>query len=365
MMSQTLGQANWTNRWSPVAIVATILVGAIAGSQGVELFINRVLRPDLEEWSWISEILMTFALLVTTTLWTRLRLAQTAVVTLERERVRSQAELAVAATVQRALLPVIPAPAHGITWFAAMEPAGLVGGDYYDFFADADGRMWLLVADVSGKGVPAAVFVSNARAVVRAVARERVTPGELLASVSDILLADGRGDAVRHVFRGGGRHRAAHDDVFQRRASTGLVIRRRHRGHRNDGCGVRALSAGGPPLGLVPRARYQDETVELLGGDLVIVVSDGITDALNASGDDIPGLVAAAVARAGDPAGGVQRAPGGCDARPWSGGFGGLGRRPDGTGVSRLRPAGPGPPPRVMCVVGWGWPGQDHHIKEV
>jgi sigma-B regulation protein RsbU (phosphoserine phosphatase) len=301
MMSQTLGQANWTNRWSPVAIVATILVGAIAGSQGGEFFINRVLRPDLEEWSWISEILMTFALLVTTTLWTRLRLAQTAVVTLERERVRSQAELAVAATVQRALLPVIPAPAHGITWFAAMEPAGLVGGDYYDFFADADGRMWLLVADVSGKGVPAAVFVSNARAVVRAVARERVTPGELLASVSDILLADGRGDVYVTCF-------AAVVDTARRTMTysnaghpPGLVIRRRHRGHRNDGCGVRALSAGGPPLGLVPGARYQDETVELLGGDLAIVVSDGITDALNASGDDIPGLVAAAVARAETP----------------------------------------------------------------
>lgn len=272
--------------------IASILAAAIAGSQGVELFINRVLRPDLEEWSWISEILMTVALLVTTTLWARLRLAQTAVVALERERVRSQAELAVAANVQRALLPAIPAPVGGITWFAAMEPAGLVGGDYYDFFPDADGRMWLLVADVSGKGVPAAVFVSNARAVVRAVARERVTPAQLLATVSDILLADSGGDLYVTCF-------AAVVDV---KARTMTSANAGHPAAIVVGRGsVRALSAGGPPLGLVPTARYEDETVALRGGDLMVAVSDGITDALNASGDDIPRLVAAAVAGAGTP----------------------------------------------------------------
>src|SRR5262245_59345048 len=128
MMSATVREPNSSIRWSPVGLVAAILIAAIAGSQGIELFINRVLRPDLSEWSWISEILMTVAFCVATTLWMRLRLAQTAVLELERERVRTQAELAVAANVQRGLLPAIPAPADGITWFAAMEPAGLVGG---------------------------------------------------------------------------------------------------------------------------------------------------------------------------------------------------------------------------------------------
>lgn len=286
MMRQTEVRAQPAGRLALVLPIAAILAAAVAGSQGVELFINRVLRPDLEEWSWISEILMTAALLVTTTLWTRLRLAQTTVVTLERERVRSQAELAVAANVQRALLPAIPAPVGGISWFAAMEPAGFVGGDYYDFFRAADGRMWLLVADVSGKGVPAAVFVSNARAVVRAVARAPLTPAQLLAAVSDILLADSGGDLyVTCVV-------AAVD-------TTNRTITSANAGHPPavvvGGGGVRSLSAGGPPLGLVPRARYQEETVTLRAGDLVVVVSDGITDALNASGDEIPRLVAAAV----------------------------------------------------------------------
>jgi hypothetical protein len=66
-MSPSLWQAKRTERASLVVSVASILVAAIVGSQGVELFINRVLRPDLAEWSWISEILMTVAFCVTTT----------------------------------------------------------------------------------------------------------------------------------------------------------------------------------------------------------------------------------------------------------------------------------------------------------
>ena len=127
----------------------------VVAAQLIELFINRVLRPDLEEWTWISEVLMVVALLVLTALWARLRLARTAIADLERERLTIHAELAVAAKVQRALLPLIPEPAHGITWYAVMEPAGEVGGDYYDFFPLGDDRMCVVIADVSGKGVPA------------------------------------------------------------------------------------------------------------------------------------------------------------------------------------------------------------------
>ena len=294
-MYPSFWQAKRTENVSLVVSVAAILVTAIAGSQGVEFFINRVLRPDLAEWSWISEILMIAAFSVTTTLWARLRLAQTAVLALERERVRSQAELAVAANVQRGLLPAIPAPSDGITWFAAMEPAGLVGGDYYDFFEDADGRMWLLVADVSGKGVPAAVFVSNTRAVVRAVAHQRRTPARLLRAVSAVLRSDGGGDVYVTCF-------AALVDPVRRSMvyanaghPPGLVLHGNSDARREAGGPVRALSTGGPPLGLVLDARYEEETVALSGGDLVVVVSDGITDALNASGEEIPRLVSAAV----------------------------------------------------------------------
>ena len=122
-----------TSRLGLTGLAAAVFVAVLVVSQLVELFINSVLRPDLAEWTWISEGFLIAAMLVLTSLWARLRLARAAIAGLERERVRVQAELAVAARVQRTLLPPIPAQMHGIVWHAVMEPAGQVGGDYYDF----------------------------------------------------------------------------------------------------------------------------------------------------------------------------------------------------------------------------------------
>ena len=277
-------------RLKPSGLVAAVLVGVVAVSQLLELFINRFLRPDLEEWTWISEVLVLAALLVLTALWARLRLARTAIADLERERLTIHAELAVAAKVQRALLPLIPEPAHGITWYAVMEPAGEVGGDYYDFFSMGNERMCVVVADVSGKGVPAAVFVSNTRAVLRAVAREgRSTPGGVLTAVSEILLRDGRSDlyvtcVVAIV------DTQQHTMVYANAGHPpGVVL--------GTGGGTHALGVGGPPLGLLAAAGYDEERVSLGPGDLVVLVSDGITDAIDASGDDIPMALRAELAK--------------------------------------------------------------------
>ena len=138
--------------------------------------------------------------------------------------------------------------------------------------------MCVVLADVSGKGVPAAVFVSNTRAVLRAVAREgRSTPGGVLAAVSEILLLDGRSDlyvtcVVAMV------DTAQHTMVYANAGHPPGVI-------LGNGGGTHALGVGGPPLGLFPAAHYDEERITLESGDLVVLVSDGITDAIDASGD--------------------------------------------------------------------------------
>ena len=86
-----------TPRWKVAGLSAAILVAVLVASQVTELFINRVLRPDLEEWTWISEVIMVAAFLVVLALWARLRLARTAIADLERTRLTIHAELAVAA----------------------------------------------------------------------------------------------------------------------------------------------------------------------------------------------------------------------------------------------------------------------------
>ena len=284
------GVPPFPSRLRVTGLAAAVLGTVVVAAQLIELFINRVLRPDLEEWTWISEVLVLAALLILTALWARLRLARTAIADLERERLTIHAELAVAAKVQRALLPLIPEPAHGITWYAIMEPAGEVGGDYYDFFSMGNDRMCVVLADVSGKGVPAAVFVSNTRAVLRAVAREgRSTPGRVLTAVSEILLRDGRSDlyvtcVVAIV------DTQQHTMVYANAGHPpGVVL--------SNGGGTHALGVGGPPLGLLAAADYDEERVTLGPGDLVVLVSDGITDAIDASGDDIPMALRAELAK--------------------------------------------------------------------
>ncbi len=268
-------------RLSVIGLSAAVLGTIVVAAQLIELFINRVLRPDLEEWTWISDILMVAALLVLTALWARLRLARTAIADLERERLTIRAELAVAAKVQRALLPSIPEPSNGMTWHAVMEPAGEVGGDYYDFFLLDGNRMCVIIADVSGKGVPAAVFVSNTRAVLRAIAREaRSSPGGVLAGVSAILFLDGRSDLYVTcvvAFVDLERHAMVYANAGH---PPGVLL-------GNGDC-MRVLGAGGPPLGLFPSAQYDEESITLESGDLVVLVSDGITDAIDASGEGIP-----------------------------------------------------------------------------
>jgi serine phosphatase RsbU (regulator of sigma subunit) len=276
-------------RLKVTGLVAIVLVTVFAVSQLTEIFINRVLRPDLEEWAWISEVLVFAALLVLTALWARLRLARTAIADLERERLTIHAELAVAARVQRGLLPLIPASEHGFSWSAVMEPAAEVGGDYYDFFPLDPERMCVVLADVSGKGVPAAVFVSNTRAVLRAVVRDqRSTPSGVLAAVSDILLADGRTDLyVTCVLAM--VDTARHTMVYANAGHPpGIIL--------GKGTAIHSLGVGGPPLGLFRAAQYDEERITLESGDLVVLVSDGITDAIDATGGHIPAALRAELA---------------------------------------------------------------------
>ena len=101
------GVSPFPSRLRVTGLAAAVLGTVVVAAQLIELFINRVLRPDLEEWTWISEVLVLAALLVLTALWARLRLARTAIADLERERLTIHAELAVAAALPRCHVGVI------------------------------------------------------------------------------------------------------------------------------------------------------------------------------------------------------------------------------------------------------------------
>ncbi len=279
---------------SKFRFVGVVLLGglvAIAASQGVEMFINRVLRSDAEALTWIGDLVAGSGFMVMTTLWLKLRQTQDVLSLLERERVILDTQLSIAADVQRGLLPPIPSPTGGVSWSAAVEPAGKIGGDYYDFLRLDAATMCVVLADVSGKGIPAAVFLSNVRAVLRTLVRETAAPAEILARLSDAVLADAAVNlyvtCLVAVVDTAGRTltyaNAGHP--------AGLLLNR---------SGVRVLSVGGPPVGLLPGPSYEQESVSISTGDLVVLVSDGVTEALEATGGDGPGRLANEVRRAGD-----------------------------------------------------------------
>src|SRR5690606_23053056 len=117
---------------------------------------------------------------------TALRVAQLAqherIEALERERLAH--ELRVAGSIQQMLLPQQLPQLDGWETAAHYKPARAVGGDFYDFMQTPDGRLVIVVADVSDKGIPAALLMASTRAIVRGAATRFSDPGEILASAN-------------------------------------------------------------------------------------------------------------------------------------------------------------------------------------
>ena len=273
-------------------LLPILVVLGTAASQAAELFVNRILRPDAEEITWISEGVLAGGFVVAIWFWVRLRETQIALTDLERQQIATETQLTIAARVQTSLLPALPEPSAGISWYAAAEPAGKVGGDYYDFLPLPDGRMCVVLADVSGKGIAAAVFVANVRATLRALARDATHPRTLLSDLSSTLLADSSSGlyvtCIVAIVDPGDRSmvyvNAGHPP--------GVLWSRR---------GVRRLCVGGPPAGLLHDVRFDEEQLTFDEGDLVVFVSDGITEAMDVSGDGVVEAIVAQIEQAGRP----------------------------------------------------------------
>jgi sigma-B regulation protein RsbU (phosphoserine phosphatase) len=225
-------------------------------------------------------------------LWIRLKQTQDALSALERDRLVIDTQLAVAAQVQRTLLPSIPPPSGGIDWFAITKPAGSVGGDYFDFLPLPGGRMCVAIADVSGKGIPAAIFLSNVRAVLHTLIRETAEPQLLAERLSETLAQEANGglyvSAILAVVDPG-PGQLTYTNIGH---PAGLLLR--------TGKPAQPLNVGGPPAGLIPGTRYEQETLTLGPNDLVVLASDGITESLDASGLTMESALPAVFAGVGD-----------------------------------------------------------------
>jgi serine phosphatase RsbU (regulator of sigma subunit) len=189
------------------------------------------------------------------------------------ERTRIEQELRTAHVIQHSLLPKeVPALAG---WQIARyyQSARLVGGDLYDFLTFEDGRLGLVIGDVTDKGVPAAIVMASTRSMLRAAAQASTSPGEVLERVNELLYADIPPNMFVTCFfavldpNSGKLHfaNAGHDLPYRQQKDS-----------------VCELHATGMPLGLMPGMRYEEQEAIIAFGESILFYSDGLVEAHNA-----------------------------------------------------------------------------------
>jgi sigma-B regulation protein RsbU (phosphoserine phosphatase) len=190
----------------------------------------------------------------------------------EQEKLRR--DVALAAEVQRRLLPE-KAPEMGVGGLAAVSlPARTVGGDYYDFFDAGDRRIGIALADIAGKGVAAALVMSVVQASLRIIAAEgNISLPELAARMN------------RFLYRSTGSNSYATFFYAQIDEQT-RELRYVNAGHNPPyllrlAAGIEELATGGTVIGMFPQASYEEAKVDLLPGDVLVAFTDGVTEALN------------------------------------------------------------------------------------
>jgi putative ABC transport system permease protein len=192
-------------------------------------------------------------------------------------------DLALAAEVQKRLLPSSP-PLATIAEFAAVSvPARSIGGDYYDFIQVGDQQIGIALADVSGKGVAAALIMSVVQASLRIIASDgdislpklaermneflyRTTPGNKYATFF-YAQVDGDRRQLRYV-------NAGHNPPY-------LVRTRANAAGPDPGATMEELTIGGAVVGMLPGMSYEEAIVDLCSGDVLVAYTDGVTEAHN------------------------------------------------------------------------------------
>jgi serine phosphatase RsbU (regulator of sigma subunit) len=189
-----------------------------------------------------------------------------------RERDQIEQELRTAQRIQRTFLPKDVPPLPGWQLVPYYQPAREVGGDFYDFLSFEDGRVGLIIGDVTGKGIPAALMMTATRTMLRTAAQQQATPGTVFERVNEVLHADiapGMFVTCFYVLldpRTGDLRfaNAGHEPPYRRHA----------------GC-VSELWATGMPLGLMPGIQYEEYQATLAPGESLLFYSDGLVEAHN------------------------------------------------------------------------------------
>ena len=189
-----------------------------------------------------------------------------------------QNELQVARSTQQSILPKTFPESSDYQVFGQMEPARNVGGDFYDVIRLLDSKVGLAIADVSDKGVPAALFMMSSRTLLKGAAIGTDNPGEALREVNELLYEENETMMFVTVLY------SIYDPATGR-------LNYSNGGHdapllvRPDGSSELLPLTNGVALGIAPDIEFSSNTVQLEPGDAVVLYTDGVTEAMNSKGE--------------------------------------------------------------------------------
>jgi len=190
------------------------------------------------------------------------------------EKERMARELEIARGIQQNFLPESAPQIEGAELAAVNVPALEVGGDFYDFIPVAADKWGLVIADVSGKGVPAALFMALSRTLVRAYAMGNPTVSETIQRANYLIAEDDRSSMFVTLFYG----------VLDTRRRTLTYVSAGHNPPLmlpGRGGGTIMLKAKGVALGLMPDIQLEEKEIHLEKGDVLTLYTDGVTEAIN------------------------------------------------------------------------------------
>lgn len=211
------------------------------------------------------------------------QIARFAAMKLEQTRLRDDAiqkrlmdeELKTASTIQRRLLAPAPTGIPGFTFSGRNRPCRTVSGDYYDFVVRHDGRIYFVIADVSGKGITAGLMMAGLQAAFRIYSKNDPDPATLVSQINVALRENLPQTKFVTLFLG-------------RVDTTSGVIEYANAGHTPPLClrrdRVDELGETDLLLGVITRADYRNQKLQLDPGDALILFTDGVSDAENADG---------------------------------------------------------------------------------
>lgn len=277
------------SRWAVhLAVVLAVSVAVVTIANAVDYELNGAHGPFWQylrggwKFPFVANMVFSFAFetyfLTKCRLETRNQRLQQTINLDAAQRELETEELKQARDIQRGLLPKEIPQLPDYTIAGAWEPARAVGGDYYDVIPLSKDKLAICIADVAGKGISAALLMANVQAAVRAFAAGDVPPSRVCTQLNSVLCTNTAPDKFATLFYG----------VLDAKART---LQYTNAGHprpvliRENGQTAH-LENGGALLGVFPKWKYEDSVVQLERGDLLLLFTDGITEATALNGEE-------------------------------------------------------------------------------